>query len=463
MSKTIFITSFFGLSARNILSTSILDILSSNPDTRIVILAPQEKKEDYQKNFTANKKNVLVEGIVTKNKKVQSIKLETAASSWRERLFFSLALNACDTSSRRVIRIEERHNKGRYVPTFFNWVLAKLSNLKIFRLTLRYLDLKLLPKDRYSEYFEKYRPDLVFATDIFNEHDVQVMREARIRKIPIAGMVRSWDNITSHGMNRIVPDKFIVNTPKIKEEAVQYCDARPENVFVTGIPHYDRYVGQRRISREELFRNLNLNPKKKTVFFAPPSDIYTKNNPISVRIIKELGKLDDVQLIVRLYMVGEVDLGDIKPIPDKIAIDVPPKHINFVGADLAPKEDAHLADLLYHSDVVVAFASTLAIDAAVFGKPIVFIGFDGAPKPYWKSLRQYYDFDHQRYLLETGGVRLANNMEEFLKCTQNYLDNPNLDLEKRKKITDLFCWKLDGKSGERLANFLIKELYGKPI
>lgn len=463
MSKTIFITSFFGLSARNILSTSILDILSSNPDTRIVILAPQEKKEDYQKNFTANKKNVLVEGIITKNKKVQSIKLETAASSWRERLFFSLALNACDTSSRRVIRIEERHNKGRYITTFFNWVLAKLSNLKIFRLALRYLDLKLLPKDRYSEYFEKYQPDLVFATDIFNEHDVQVMREARIRKIPIAGMVRSWDNITSHGMNRIVPDKFIVNTPKIKEEAVRYCDARPENVFVTGIPHYDRYVGHRRISREELFRNLNLNPKKKTIFFAPPSDIYTKNNPISVQVIKELGKLDNVQLIVRLYMVGEVNLGDIKPIPDKIAIDAPPQHINFVGADLAPKEDAHLADLLYHSDVVVAFASTLAIDAAVFGKPIVFIGFDGAPKPYWKSLRQYYDFDHQRYLLETGGVRLANNMEEFLKCTQNYLDNPNLDLEKRKKIADLFCWKLDGKSGERLASFLIEELYGKPI
>lgn len=456
--KTVFITSFFGLSARNILSTSILDILSKNPETRIVILAPEKKRGDYQKIFAGGKGNVIVEGVPLKDAVVKGIKLETASSSWRERLFFYLAINSCDTNSRRVIRIEERHNKGRYLQTFFHWLLAKCSNLKFFRHGLRYLDQALSPVGRYAEYFEKYRPNLVFATDIYNEHDVQVMREARSRKILIVGTVRAWDNITSHGMNRIVPDKLIVQTPKIREEAVQYCDIRPQDIFVSGISHYDRYVGQPRSSREEVFRALNLDPNKKTIFFAPPSDIYTKNNPISIQIINELSKLTGTQLIIRLYMVGEVDLGEIGPVPGKIAIDAPKKHLNFVEADLAPKEDAHLADLLYHSDVVAAFASTLAIDAAVFGKPIVFIGFDGAPRPYWKSLRQYYDFDHQRYILGTGGVKLAENMPDFLKDIKEYLWNPDLDMEKRKKLSELFCWKLDGRSGERIGKFLVNEL-----
>jgi len=315
-----------------------------------------------------------------------------------------------------------------------------------------------LPKNRYAAYFEKYQPDLVFATDIFNEHDVQVMRGARARRIKIVAMVRSWDNITSHGLNRIIPDKLIVNTPKVKEEAIRYNDIPAENIFISGIPHYDKYVARLRTSRADLFRKLNLDPNKKTIFFAPPSDLYTEHNPVSLQAVKELRNLDDSQLILRLYMVGGINLGDTRPIPGKIAIDAPPQHINFMTADLAPKDDAHLADLLYHSDVVVAVASTLAIDAATLGKPVVFIGFDGDQRPYWKSLRRYYDFDHQRYLLNTGGVKLADNMGELVKYVKDYLNNPSLDMENRKNINEEFCWKLDEKSGERVGNFLMSQL-----
>lgn len=457
--KTIFITSFFGLIARNILSTKILGILREQPNIRIVILAPEGKREDYQNNFGSDDGNVIIEGFALRNAKMKTFNWKTAAKSPLERFFFSLFLNASDTNTWRVMRIVERRSMKRYFKSFFHWVLAKCGNIKLFRLVLRYLDYTLLPKDMYKKYFEKYKPDLVFATDIFAEHDVQIMRESRARKIPIVGMVRSWDNITSHGLNRIIPDKLIANTPKIKEEAIQYCDMRPDNIFVSGIPHYDNYVTQQRVSRVKLFAKLNLDPNKKTVFFAPPADMYTKNNPISIQVIKELSMFDDTQLIVRLYLVGEVNLGDIKPVPNKIAIDAPKQSLHFIAADLSPKEDAHLADLLYHSDVIVAFASTLAIDTAVFNKPVVFIGFDGEPRPYWESLRKYYDFDHQRHLLNIGGVKLANNMVELVQYVRTYLKNPDLDQVKRKDMIDAFCWRLDGKSGERVANFLIDELF----
>src|SRR3989344_393749 len=95
--KTIFITSFFGLSARNILSTSILNILSRNANSRVVILAPQEKSDDYRRYFSAGKPNVIVEGVALSNVRSEAargIQLETASKSRLERLFFSLFLHS---------------------------------------------------------------------------------------------------------------------------------------------------------------------------------------------------------------------------------------------------------------------------------------------------------------------------------------------------------------------------------
>src|SRR3989338_7041808 len=444
--KTIFITSFFGLSARNILSTSILDILRRSTDLRVVILAPQEKSDDYRRHFSSGKTNVIVEGVVlsnTRSEATQGIQLETASKSRLEQLFFSLFLHSSDTNSWKVMRLAERKFKGRYLKTFFHWILAKLGNFKFFRSLLRFLDYRLMPKDYYQGYFDQYRPDLIFATDIFNDHDVQVMREARARKISIVGMVRSWDNITSHGLNRIIPDKLVVHTPKIRDEAIKYNDINSTDIRVVGIPHYDRYISEPRISREVLFKELNLDPAKKTIFFAPPADLFSGNDPVSVKIIKELSNLD-AQLIIRLYIVGRVQLGEIRPIPNKIAIDDPSNSGFFADVDLAMK-DSRLADLLYHSDVVVAFASSLAIDASLFNKPVVFIGFDGESRPYWNSLRRFYDFDHQKRLLEIGGVKLAKDKEGLLGYVQDYLDNPALDKNKRKEITEEYSWKLDGK------------------
>ena len=447
MNKTIFITSFFGLIARNILSTSVLKILSQQAGLRIVILAPEEKKDFYQKSFGAG--NVIVEGV----------KLDPVESlSKLEKLFYSLFLNFSDTSAFRINRLIERGKYHRYVKSFLHWLSAKLGNLRFIRKFLRRLDYALMPKNKFRKYFDQYNPSLVFSTDIFQINDVEVMRAARARDVYVVGMVRSWDNITSHGLNRIIPDKLIVHTPKIKEEAIQYNDINPNDIRVVGIPHYDRYISEPRISREVLFKELNLDPAKKTIFFAPPADLFSGNDPVSVKIIKELSNLD-AQLIIRLYIVGRVQLGEIRPIPNKIAIDDPSNSGFFADVDLAMK-DSRLADLLYHSDVVVAFASSLAIDAALFNKPVVFIGFDGEPRPYWKSLRRFYDFDHQKRLLEIGGVKLAKDKEGLLGYVQDYLDNPELDKNKRKELTEEYSWKLDGKSAERLAGFLVEQLGG---
>lgn len=441
--KTIFITSFFGLIARNILATDFLRILSARSDLKIVIFAPREKKELYDKTFASS--NVVIEGIP--NQKVTRL----------ESLISSIFLNASDTSARCIHRLIERQQDKKYVRFMFHWLLAKTSNFILFRRLLRYSDSRLSAGNRFRNYFEKYGPDLVFATDIFEPNDIDMSREAQSRGIYVLGMIRSWDNITTKGLNRIITDKLVVNTPTIKAEALRYCDFSRENVHVVGVPHYDAYTVGPRISKEDLFRNLKLDPNKKTVLFAAPSDIYVQGDTITSKVVGLLENLN-VQVIVRLYVVGKVNLGNIRPIPNKLAVDDPGNGNDFIQAELIGK-DAHLADLLYHSDVVVAFASTLAIDAVVFNKPVIFVGFDSeAGRPYWKSLRRFYDYDHQRSILNTRGIRLAKTPDDLIIYVNCYLENPDLDGMGRKKIIEERCWKLDGQSGKRLADIILKKL-----
>ena len=439
--KTIFITSFFGLIARNILSTDILDILRSRKDLRIVIFVPKEKEILYRDTFAGG--NVIVEGVFGRKR-----------TSMLESFIISVFLNSSDTAARRIHRMIERQQYKKYIRAAGHWFLAKLSRLRFYRRWLRYCDYEFSSRRKFEEYFEKYQPDLVFITDIFEPDDIELAQEARSRGVRVLGMVRSWDNITTKGLNRVVTDKLVVNTPRIKEEAINYCDFEPEDVFVVGIPNYDAYVADERISKNSLFKKLALDPNKKTVFFAAPSDIYTQGDPITKKVVDAL-ETADIQIILRLYIVGSVNLDGIREIPGKLALDDPGQGDNFISADLIGK-DAHLADLICHSDVVVAFASTLAIDAIVFDKPVVFVGFDGSNKrPYWKSLRRFYDYDHQKSILETGGVVLAKTPQELLFSVGKYISDPGLDSEKRKHILNERCWRLDGRSGERLAKVII--------
>lgn len=441
--KTIFISSFFGLISRNILSTDALNILKKCGNLRIVIFVNVGRKELYEKNYGGE--NVFFEEI--ESKKTNSF----------DGFINSIFLNSSDTVSRKIHRLIEKKKGGKYLNFTFHWILSKLSHFKLYRFALRSIDNYIWFDNRFAKYFDTYKPDLVFSTDIFEPNDISIVRAADRKKIPVLGMIRSWDNITTKGLNRVLTDKLVVNTPKIKDEAIKYCDFKSDDIFIVGIPHYDAYVTEPRMSKNELFKELNLDPNKKAIFFAAPSDIYTQGDSVTTKVINTLSSLD-AQIILRLYIVGQVNLGNIKPIPNKMAIDDPGSGEDFNQADLTGK-DSHLADLLYYSDVVVAFASTVAIDAIVFNKPVVFVGFDGKDnRPYWQSLRRFYDYDHQKSILDTGGVRLAKTPYELEIIVRDYLLNPDLDKKGRSKIMEERCWKLDGKSGERLAEVLLRFL-----
>ena len=109
-------------------------------------------------------------------------------------------------------------------------------------------------------------------------------------------------------------------------------------------------------------------------------------------------------------------------------------------------------------------SSTITIDAACFDTPVVNVAWDGfSTVPYEKSCKRYYNFNHYKKIVETGGVTVAQNLEETLQQIQRYLDDPTLEAAGRARIRDEQCYKLDGRSGERIGNYLVELLKAEKL
>lgn len=426
-------TSFYGLIGRNLLLSGIMDMLRREPGVRVVVFLPAKRKESYSNFFTSEQ--VVIEGVES----ARGLRV----NKWIATIFAYLS----DFYNWR-LQIKIFWKNGHRLNAAFLWTLTKLGHFKFIRQAARWLDYRVMSKEFYKVYFEKYKPDLVFATDVFRSQDINFLREARHRGIATVGMVRSaWDNVSCKGLNRIIPDTLIVNNPVVKEEVVIFNDVDPKQVRVIGVPQYDRYAGGLRTSREEFFKKLNLDPNKKTVIIAPPMQTYVESDPLAKVMVDALKDLPNIQFIIRLHMLGKSNIEGLNPEYGKIAIDAPD-----TTGDPAKvvKGDQHLGDLLYHSDAVVS-CSSLAIDATIFDKPSVFIGFDAVPKNFGEGLTRFSNLECVTRLCGIGGVRMAKTPAQLAEYVKNYLDNPALDRQGRKEIVDQYCWKLDGGAGERLV------------
>ena len=293
-----------------------------------------------------------------------------------------------------------------------------------------------------------------------------MLREAKKRDIKTVGLINSWDKITSRCMIRLLPDKLIVHNEIIKREAIKYAEMPEKDIEVTGIPHYDIFINSRATQRSEFCRRFGLDPEKRFLVFCPLGKRY---GDIDLEILDILldfknKKLlpEDVEIMVRFPPNDTVDINSFK------ARGVPfyQPGIRFavgnerrVEWDMDEEDNQILFDTLFHCSLLICQASSLAIDASVFDKPIINFKI--------KSERNIlpprdgnwlYGLNHYQYILYSGGVQLVTTKDEFLKWINKYLTDPKIDARGRKKIREEQCWKLDGQAGRRVTNSILKML-----
>lgn len=440
--KTVFISSFHPYISRNVLSTDAFSMLANNSDVRVVLFTLDYKKDYFKKTF--GRENVIIEGVP----------FRAASKRFVSLVIKRLAKFGLDSYSTQIERRIKRRREGKFWYFVFATITAKLfTNIKLLRIVLRKADLLFAAPYRFSDYFKKYRPDVVLITDMQNERDVELTQNARHFQVPIAGLVRSWDNLTIHGILRIIPERLLVPSRRMKEQAIFIHDVPEERVEVVGISHYDKYTKGPKISREEFLRAYNFPLDKKLIFCTAIGDSYIPNNTTDPYVLKLLSTIDANGIVRFSPTVPVKALEDAKPYPN-MRFDRPGvsfSETKISDQELSDKDDDNLMHELYYSDLVVCGPSTIALDAAFFDKPIIVTGaFHPYPRKYLEGAHRY-DYDHFRIARSCGALKVPTSGDEFLKAIDEYLKYPDHDSGGRECFRKAYCNLRDGKAGERIA------------
>lgn len=444
--KTIFITSFHTLISRNIISTDIIPLLVRK-GYRAVVLVPDYKKFFFERTYPYE--GVIYEGV------------DTGSGVRSRRVIVFKRFAEMMPNTRRAALGRERKLSGEKKSilsrVLFNVPASLIGKSNIAMRLFRFFDFYITPRGRFFQLFKKYNPDLIFSTDMQNEHDVALLQDAKKKGIKTVGMVRSWDNLTSRGI-RIIPGRMIVHNEIIKEEAKCFHGINSDRVYPVGIPHYDKYLRGPVKTKEEFFISIGAPLNKKLIVYIPICDFrisHRVENDIDHYLVTLLSRLD-VTILVRHAPTMAASIDNVQ-FPPNVIIDRPGYVFNpreMGDRDVTPEDDERLVHELSYCDLVVASPSTLVIDAAFFDKPIVMANF--FPRAPAKGEKIYeYEVEHMQNVFKTGGVRVAKNQEEFLQFIQEGLLYSHREQNGRRRIVEEQCGTLDGKSCERIVHVLI--------
>ena len=110
--------------------------------------------------------------------------------------------------------------------------------------------------------------------------------------------VASWDNLTSKGLLRFVPERVFVWNETQRREAVELHGIPADRVVATGAARFDDWFAQRpSTSREEFARKLGLDPGRPYLLYLCSSGFVAPDEVGSVsRWIEALRGADDERL-----------------------------------------------------------------------------------------------------------------------------------------------------------------------
>jgi len=453
--KTIFISMFEGVEAKNLLRTAVVPTLLARKDVRVVLLMKSTQRvARYAREFAHP------------NLHFEVMPYDRSLGNGLDRLFgylkFTL-LNTRTTRLRRAFAFQERKNVVQYLwQSALSMALARRS----VRRLVRYLDYRLVAAPPGLEpAFEKWHPDLVVLAHLFEEPEVHVLRVARRRGIKVVGIVNSWDKVTSRAIMRLVPDQVLVFNDMVKDEMIRYNDVAPGRIRVCGIPQYDYLLSTTPTPRAEFMKACGIPAGDTLVVFAPFGRSFNATTWEAVDLLERMRSSgawgNRVSLLVRFQPNDFIEEEEIRKRPG-IHFQIPGERFSAergVDWDMGEKGLNELRDTLAHMDALVCYASSIAIDALIFDKPVINIAFELTSGEVPSKLpTKHYEFEHYQKVLRHGAFGIAHTKEELEALVKEALERPHARTAQRRALLKEQLWLLDGRAGERMAQHILKAL-----
>jgi len=446
-----------GATAGNILRTGVLaSVLDRVPDVHIVLLSPLSADPAFVREFTHPR--VTFEALPPH--------VPTGLEGRLLGVIQSRFLSVCKTDTLRIRGPREFPSAKRWrrVKRMLSGAVAPRGPEGDW-----YDRADRLVRDGHMEaLFDRYRPSLVATASpglIFSE--IPVLRTARRAGARSIAVDLSWDNLTNKFLPPRQVDRLVLWNSSMRDEARTLHRYDADRIAVTGVPQFDSYFCETRSSRDEFCRRTGLDPERRIVTLATiPKSKFGHHQFVIDRLLEAIasGAIGQpADLLVRLHPRDETSqydryAGRPHVVVEKAFRQTASRSGDGMDVDFMAENTRHLADTLYHSDVVLNVASTLAIEASIFDTPVINIGFDGEPGTNQALMEWHYGSTHFQKVVRSGAVRIAQSSGEMVDLINAYFADPSLDAAGRRRIVVEQCEFTDGRSAERVAAEIVGQL-----
>ena len=308
------------------------------------------------------------------------------------------------------------------------------------------------------------RPDAVFCGHQKSLRAVPAMIAARRLGIPTATFIYSWDNLPK-GRMPVAADRYFVWSDFMRRELLAlYPDVSPERVQVVGTPQFESYRDASLIEpRGGFLGGLGLDPNRPVVCFSGDDELTSPHDPVYLADLAEaLRGIPETERPQVLFRRSPVDRGPrydavLARFPE-IAVSDPLWRSAGEGgwSQIVPTraDVALLANVVFHSDLVINVGSTMAMDFAAFDKPAIFIAYDPpSPDPHW-TFENIYRLPHFKTTHALQPVHWARSRAELAAVVRQALAHPEEKSEARRRWLHLHVEQpMDGAS-RRLSEAL---------
>lgn len=239
---------------------------------------------------------------------------------------------------------------------------------------------------------------------------------------------------------------------------------RKIELFETGYSKSDELLNGK-FKREEVLKQLNLNPGLKTILYTPSWDEGLSLRTFGERVIENLLKREDLNVIVKLHPISycpeggpnyQFYTGGINWIERLKRFE---NHKNFRHVS-----SGSIDPLLSAGDLMVTDLSSVALEFIILNKPVIYID---CPEFFEKTLKKTYsnfgnttaEFVKNDPKANAGRHvgRVVYDINELPEAVNESLANPDEHSEKRKNFSKRLIYnpgKASGTAAERIMKIL---------
>ena len=470
--RRVFISADHGLAIVYFLQSDVVPSLLE-AGIEVILLTDDALKTQIQERF--GHPGLTIEGLRLDRANAYARQVDSETQWWLQTLRRVGSSNRINTQAMDSyidqIAVEEGWKRRLFMPAG-RVMIGLLRRSRRARQSLVRMQMRFIP-GIYTDLFQRYQPSLVIASTPGWRLDRYLLREAIRQHIPTAAAVVGWDNPSSYSIPGAPVDHITCWSQVQKDELVLGSDWSPDRVNIGGIPSYDGYFRKQwQLTREEYFQLHGLDPDRKLLSYAASFVSFSpnfQNVEALARLVAGDSLVTPSQLLVRLHPNHFWDNHLFAAEREKIrqlAHDLPHVHVvepvplggslgYYSGEDMPEK-----ASMMAHSDVFLTVYSTMVVETAIHGCPIVSACLDAPggwniPRKYSLPLSEIGNWPTHDRFRRSGFGKIAMNETELRGAINLYLQTPEADAGERLAFIQRECTYTDGSAGSRTGQYLL--------